>query len=204
MWIPTARSLNKRGVRVSALLIGFLVFLYGCAHHHKIPQGLTPEHINQNNSIVILSTGAKESSFSYSTGLLLRRMEDGKFVRMLPLSSWAVKSHFSDHHGFVSVLTLKPGRYFFTLEALHPYSWYEKPSSTISFEVRENEILYIGEFFWEFVQKPLAERLAGGGSGYAQLAVNDKFERDIEIFLNNNSSFKMEDIKKRIPGYTQQ
>jgi len=175
-------------------LLVFIVFLNGCVRHLEIQHGLTPDQIGGNNSIVILSTGAKTTR--HSSILHIRRIEDGKFVYGLLLNNPFVASHFNDHYGNLHILTFKPGKYFFSLISNVPLSWYEKPSSFFVFEVKESEVVYIGEVFFEFIE---AGGLLNPSPGYAKLIINDKFERDIGIFLEKNPSFKVQDIRKRGP-----
>ncbi len=192
----TKEKVRNRGIIfIRSLCFGFIILLAGCTSHYNIPRGLTSDNINQKDSIVIVSTGAKEPSFSHSTGLTIRRVGDGKFVRTLPLSQPNLKSHFADHYGFLNVVTLEPGRYFFTLEPLTPFTLVERPSSVIWFQVGESEILYIGEVFLNFLEK--------GAPGYAQIVVNDRFERDVGIFLENNPSLTTQYIRKKLAGYSQ-
>jgi hypothetical protein len=175
-----------------ALLLLFMVFLSGCIRHYEIPHGLTPDKVTENESIVILSTGTKSPS-SHSCSLMMRGIEDLKLGWTVVVNNRTIESHFADHHGFLHVLKFKPGKYFFALQADEPFTWYGKSSSAIVFEVKEGELVYIGEVLVEDVKTPwiFADRV--------KLTVNDKFERDIGIFLEKNPSFKVEDIKKRIP-----
>ena len=182
---------------IKPLLLSLIVFLTGC-FSHEIRHGLTPDQVKENNSIVILSTGAKETSFSHPTMLFIRRIEDGKLAGAVDVNTWTTKSNFPDHHGFLHILPFEPGKYFFTLKSLHPGRLYEEASSVICFEVRENEVVYVGEVFWEYFGKDFLAI-----SGYAQIVINDQFDRDVGIFLEKNPSFKLEDIRKRIPGHIQ-
>lgn len=174
-----------------ALLLLFMVLLAGCMRHYEIPHGLTPDKVTENESIVILSTGARSSSSQ--SRLMMRGIENPKLGWSVVVDNPMIESHFADHHGFLHVLKFKPGRYFLALQAEKPFTWYGKPSSAIVFEVKESELVYIGEVLVEEVKTPWIV------VGRVKLTVNDKFERDIGIFLEKNPSFKVEDIKKRIP-----
>jgi hypothetical protein len=175
-----------------ALLLLFIVFLAGCMRHYEIPHGLTPDKVTENESIVILSTGTKSPS-SHSCRLMMRGIENLKLGWTVVVNNPTIESHFADHRGFLHVLKFKPGKYCLALQADQPFTWYGKPSSAIVFEVKEGELVYIGEVLVEDVKTPWIL------VGRVKLTINDKFEGDIGIFLEKNPSFKVEDIKKRIP-----
>ena len=188
--------MSVRSLIMLSLLV-FIVFLNGCVRHLEIQHGLTPAQIREDNSIVILSTGA--NSAGHPSYLNIRRIEDGKLVYGLLLNNPYVASHFNGHYGHLHILTFKPGKYFFNLGAGAPFKWYEKPSSFIIFEVKESEVVYIGEVFFEFVEAGFWKALYSFSEGHAKLTVNDTFERDAGIFLEKNPSFMVEDIRKRSP-----
>ena len=187
---------------VKTFLLAFIVFLIGCVgfRHREIPHGLTPDNVSEYESIIILSTGAKSPRLGQSCALVVRRVENGKFVAAVGLNDPTVKSHFDDHHGFLNILKFKPGKYFFVLQAGRPLAWYGDPSGAFVFEVKEREIVYLGEVFYEYVKFSAYEAWSSEGrGGYVRLTLNDRFERDVRIFLEKNPSFKLEDVTKRPP-----
>ena len=186
-------EMNMRPL-IKLFLLALIVLLTECTH--EIRHGLTPDQLNENNSIVVLSTAAKEDSIPYHIGLGIRRIEDGKTAEFVQVNPQAVKSNFPDYYGFLHILSFKPGKYFFTLETVSPMIWFSRPSSVICFEVREDEVVYIGEVFVEYFMK-------GFSKEYVRIVINDQFDRDVGIFLEKNPSFKLENIRKRIPGHTQ-
>jgi len=186
---------------VKPFLVTFIVFLTGCGvHHYRIPDGLTPDSVSRNESIVILSTGTNSPSFEHGCMLAIRRVDGGKSVGSVVLINRTIESHFDDHHGFIHVLRFSPGKYFLTLDALRPMAWYDNYSGVFVFEVKESETVYIGEMFYEYVKFTAYEAWSSGGrEGYVKLTVNDRFERDVGFFLQKNPLFKVEDIIKREP-----
>jgi hypothetical protein len=179
---------------IRVLLLSFLVLLTGCvARPVIIPEGITPDHLNENGSVVILSTGTKSPSIEHSCMLSIRSAKDGKWVQGLFMNNPTIPSHFPDHHGFLYILRLKPGGYYFFPEPTTPLTWLGKPSGVIVFEVKKSEVVYVGEVFHEFVST------SWFSSGRVMLTVNDQFVRDIEIFLQKNPAFRIEDVGKRMP-----
>jgi hypothetical protein len=181
-----------RAVNINrALLLLSMLFLTGCMRQYEIPHGLTPDKVSENESIVILSTGTESSSF-HSCRLMMRGIEDRKLGWRVVVKNFTAKSHFADHHGFLHVLKFRPGKYFFALQADEPLTWYGKPSSVMLFEVKEAELVYIGEVLVDDVKRGIfASRI--------KVTVNDKFERDVGMFLEKNPAFKIENIRKRMP-----
>jgi hypothetical protein len=187
---------------IKLFLLTFMIFFTGCAiYDYKIPHGLTPESVNYT-SIVILSTGAKSAGFGNDCSLMIRRAKNGKIAGGVVVIAQSLVSHFDDHHGFLHILRLSPGKYFFTLQAGTPYTWFSNPSGVFVFEVKESEVVYIGEMFYEYVKLSTYEVWSSGGrEGYIRLTVNDRFERDVSIFLEKNPLFKVENVGNRKPYF---
>jgi hypothetical protein len=162
------------------LLITTTLFLSGCAiwSNQTRVSKLSPDVLaSKKIGVVILSAGARESCWDAMALAGLYDSSD-KGAGGVMINHGSFISDFETHHGTVSGLELKPGRYYFTpqISPTDPMSLAtRKKFDPVGFEVNAGEALYIGELF-----------LTNNCEQDSQLEVRDQYERDVEVAAKQN------------------
>jgi hypothetical protein len=181
-------------VIAAAVLISFLA---ACAsvENRTSAEKFTYSQNEKENAVIVLSVGAAEKCISFVTRLKLLASEspyNGPTLAFLPVDSYVVKSEFSDHHGYLHVLRLKPGSYYFAPYINNP-ALDMKQVPRMDFRVAAGEVVYLGEYFMD--------RSCGlSDSG----ALRDRSERDLALLKSKNPALAQAQVEKRILHVTGQ
>jgi hypothetical protein len=174
-----------------AMLLCAAFLLGGCAtvdnRHGAEKFAYAPE--NPEEAVVILSLGATEKCFNYVTRLKLLPAAapySGPMIASLPVDSYVIKSEYTDHHGYLHVLRLKPGSYYLAPFINNPRVKVSY-ASRADFSVKAGEVVYLGEYFLE-----QACGLSTGGQ------YRDQADRDLELLKSKNPALSRANIQKRI------
>jgi hypothetical protein len=149
----------------------------------------------EKGAVIVLSAGANEKCFSFATRLKLLRADapyNGPAIAFLPVDSYAVKSEFSDHQGYLHVLRLPPGSYYLAPYINNP-ALEMKEVPRADFSVSAGEVAYLGEYFLQ---------RACGLSGSA--VFRDQWERDMALLKARNPALAQAPIARRVLGFTGQ
>jgi hypothetical protein len=103
------------------------------------------------------------------------------------IADGVLKSHFTDHHGRVNVISLKPGRYIVYPLAGGTLQNAGTPPS-FQFEAVAGELTYIGELY--------VDASCGAMSGH--VAMFDREARDLAVLKALNPAFADVPVVKRI------
>jgi len=150
---------------------------------------------DKDMAVVVLSAGAADMCVSFATRLKLLAAGSpygGSSLAFLPVDSYVVKSEYADHHGYLHVLRLKPGRYYFA-----PYI--NNPSVRMTqvpradFAVSAGEVVYLGEYY-------LRQHCGISNSG----VFLDRSDRDLALLKSKNPALSQATIQKRILSVTGQ
>jgi hypothetical protein len=146
-------------------------------------------------AVVILSVGAADMCISFVTRLKLLPAESpysGRTVAYLPVDSYVVKSEYSDHHGYLHVVRLKPGSYYFTPHINNPAVGVTR-AFRADFTVSGGEVVYLGNYY-------LHQSCGLSSSG----SFSDQWERDLALLKSKNPPLSQAPIQKRILRVTGQ
>lgn len=178
----------------SIIIVFLLLLLNGCAsvENRTSAERFTFPEASSDDAIIILSVGAPKECISFVTHLRLLKAEspyDGKRIASLPVDSYVVKSEYSDHHGYLDVLRVSPGEYYFAPTIANP-ALKAKKISRADFSVSAGEIVYLGDFF-------LSQACGSSINGI----FTDKFERDRKLLVGKNARFLTVGIKKNVLSF---
>ncbi len=146
-------------------------------------------------AVIILSAGAVQNCISASTRLKLlasTSLYNADVFAFLPVDGAAIKSEFSDHHGYLHVVRHNPGSYYFAPFIMNPYVMMTA-ASRADFSVSAGEVVYLGEYF------------LGQACGIQNSATfRDQSERDLALLKLKNPILASASIKKRLLKVTGQ
>ncbi len=170
--------------------------LAACSHENKYRAELaSPLKANAASGVIVISAGSTKPCglFATPTGLRIFSAK-GPFTPYAALATLDVnnpntESEFSDHHGRLYVISLPSGKYVLAPFLIHPYADYVKPLQA-DFEVRSQEIVYLGELFMPECQ------------GDSKMAFQDQEIRDRELLQTKNPAFADVPITKRLLMFT--
>ena len=143
----------------------FILFLAGCSSlGPKLPAENFIKDISENDSGIIFSTGAIDTSLSFSTSVELYHHSDDYERVYTAYIDYPFTSHFKGRHGHLHALKLNPGKYCYHIGSGNPYMKVtNSPSNCIW--VEKGSIYYAGEFY-----------LTGN-----LLRINDEYDRDTQM-----------------------
>ncbi|MEQ1782200.1 MAG: hypothetical protein ABMA14_12620 [Hyphomonadaceae bacterium] len=155
------------------------------------PRNVSFDAMNENEGMVVLSTGADHDCLNNATALKL--MEQGKSygeteIMLLPIDfTVGIDGDFSDHPGHVFAIPLPAGQYYLT-------SWqggYETVKAPRArFTVEPHKSTYLGEMY-----------LAVGCSLRGLITVRDAQARDFAIVARANPSLADKVFEKRLLAF---
>lgn len=176
------------GTVMSALLMGC-----GTLSNRYDPRKTSEPQISEKLGVIILSAGAPEKCIV--TGTFLKVLPDtatynSKWLELLPVDGYAIKSDFSDHHGFLHAVSLPPGKYYLAPWIANNYvSAVSVPKA--EFSVAAGEVVYLGEYYMP-VSCVLNPRSV----------FRDQQERDLALLARMNPALAKAKIVPRIPTFS--
>lgn len=143
---------------------------------------------------IIISTGAAERCFNFSTNLgffeAKSRYTSFSLKASLSVDSFVHKSDFVDHHGFLHVISLPAGAYYMAPSLVNP-GYEPKSIPRADFTINAGEVAYFGEYF-----------MPSACSSSASSFFRDRSERDIPLLEKRNHSLAKAVNRKFIPVFT--
>ncbi len=170
----------------SAIFTLFMsVFLLGCtAKNYPIKMSMAPAIQDQNFGVIVISTGAKESSVASARNLNIIDSTKNQVIASLPIDNYMLVSHFKEHMGFVNAVALPAGDYHVAFTVLNPYLRAKNPEKLPSFTLKPGEHIYLGELYTVDDDE--------------MLEVNDKKERDLELIRKNEPTLSDKAFETRL------
>jgi hypothetical protein len=179
--------MNIRAAAFAAIMAFGLVGCGTLNNRNSVANVPASEFDSASKGVVIVSTGAPEHCISTATFLSLYTLpKQERLDGLISVDGYAVKSDFTDHHGYVNGIALPAGKYAFVPSIANPYVSTVR-TTTFQFEVAAGETTYLGELFM-----PRACSLNNS------FVVRDQSGRDIELAEQKNPSLKGRPIVKRL------
>lgn len=182
----------------SVVAVASTLLLFGACASVENRTGAEKFTYSQSDSdmaVIILSVGAADKCISFVTRLKLLPAESpysGRNLAYLPVDSYVVKSEYTDHHGYLHVLRLKPGSYYFTPHINNPALGITR-AFRADFTVSRGEVVYLGNYY-------LHQACGYSSSG----SFSDQSERDLALLRSKNPTLSQASIQKRILRVTGQ
>jgi hypothetical protein len=193
---PEAHVIFILSRRLSLLAtLSILLALAGCASSHKAqrPEAYVPPPPEANVATIVISTGASEKCISTASGLRIYAKGtalEGPYTaqEIVQIDHYLNDSEFTGHHGYLNVVSLPAGSYYFSLAMLNPYAILTT-RQTAEFTVKAGEVAYFGEFF-------LTRFACSWG---AEGEFRDRSDRDIPLLERRNPGVAKAINRKFIP-----
>lgn len=161
------------------------VFLFGCtAKNYPIKMSMSPAIQDQNFGVIVISTGADESSVASARNLNIIDVGKNQVVASVPIDNYMLISHFKQHMGFVNAVALPAGEYKVAFTVLNPYLTAKNPEPLPSFTLSAGEHLYVGELYTV--------------EGDEMLQINDKKERDLDLIRQHEPNLSDKTFETRL------
>lgn len=175
--------------------LGILLALAGCASSHKAqrPEAYVPPPSGADVATIVISTGAPEKCISTASGLRIyakgTTLESAYTAQdVIQIDHYLNDSEFTGHHGYLNVITLPAGAYYFSLAMMNPYAVLAT-RQTAAFVVKPGEVAYFGEFF--------LSRFACSWASEGEF--RDRSDRDIPLLERRNPGVAKAINRKFIP-----
>jgi hypothetical protein len=143
---------------------------------------------------IIISTGAAERCFNFSTSLgffeAKSRYASWFLKASISVDTYTLKSDFVDHHGFLHAISLPAGAYYMAPMLVNP-GYEPKSIPRADFTINAGEVAYFGEYF-----------MPSACSSSASSFFRDRGERDIPLLEKRNYSLAKTVNRKFIPVFT--
>jgi len=158
-----------------------------------------------NQGYLVLSQSATKDTIYGLYTLKVRYKDDEEFtINYLQNNMFKPDNRdFNDNNsnGKVSIFNLPPGKYkifsYVVAQQGNGLSWFPKDEISIPFEIKTNEITYLGEYL---AIKQTGKNLFGHTIPWgAIIKVENQFERDMSIAKKRNKKFEQLKINKQVP-----
>jgi hypothetical protein len=188
-------SVQPRGA-ILRLVACAAVLLGGCASfdNAKRPEVFELPEAGSGFATIVLSTGSADKCVSHATNLRIYKASATyslySITESLAIDNYAIKSDFTDHHGYLHVVKLPAGSYYFATGLLQPFASPLHIPKT-DFVIAAGDVAYFGEFY---LTRACGLSTEGG--------FRDRSERDIPMLEARNPAIAKAINRKFIPKTT--
>jgi hypothetical protein len=188
-------SIHFRGVLLG-LVTASTLLLGGCAafDNAKRPEAFKLPEAGSGMATIVISTGAPQKCMAHATDLRIFKADKtyGLYgsTDSLSIDNYSVKSDFSDHHGYLSIVKLPAGPYYFAPYLLQPFATATRVPKA-EFTVQAGDVAYFGEYF-------LTAHCGLSSRG----EFRDQAARDLPLLEARNPALAKAVNRKFIPAYT--